>query len=74
MCVDAAQVTALDKCVPLAQTNLVGIAFDFEPVGTPKELSICLRPTSHFTVTATDLNPWQLAVYVQYVEIYSAGS
>ena len=68
---DAGQVLAVDKRVPLAQTNLIGVACGFESLASLQEFSSCLRYPTRFSRAATELipaTPSQLAVYAADLE------
>ena len=74
---DDRQFAQADKRIPLAQTALRGVACNFDPVATLCECTSCLRYATHFTATATDLNPvmpWQLVVYAEDLKAYAAAS
>ena len=63
--------------VPLAQTNLVGVACGFAPMARQEDFPSGLRHGCQFIQTATDLKPaepCQLAVYAGGLEPYAAVS
>ena len=74
---DARPAEQAEQRIPLAQTTLRGEACDFRPVSTLGAFTSCLRYATHFTTTATDLNPatpCQVEVYAADLEDYTAAS
>ena len=54
---DARQAEPEERRIPLAETTMRGQASDFQPVAPLGAFTSCLRYATHFTPTATDLNP-----------------
>ena len=74
---DVRQVATTAKRLPFAQPTLMGATCCFETVATLGEFVSCLRHSSHFTLTATELKvaiPWQLDVYAKDRQSYAAVS
>ena len=63
---DDRQVAKAEQREPLPQTTVRGDECEFEPEARLAAFTSCLRYTTRFTPTATDLNPaapWQIELY-----------